>query len=1246
MRVRPADAVAGTDDPGSRTLVRATLLALAVALTLVALALAAYALAAARVPQQRAALESLLRAETGFDVHFGTLRLRWGWYGPEALFGTVELREPGADRPLLAAPELILGIDLWRMLRSGDLTIGRITLLEPDIDLTRERQAQAARAPGASAPLDWTRLLSRWRGTRIDLVGGRLRADSAGVPLVAAIREMQLRRSGTQWSAEALLTLPETLGASARASLILHGEAARPADLAGTLSLSGSHLQLGGWRQLLQSTPGADFLPGTGNADVQLRIGLAHGTVASAEGSVEARSLGWAAPGGPAPPLVPDALHADWHLGRDLSGWHLKVEPLELGSGAPTRAALSVDAAVDGSWLRGRVRDAPVAVLATLAARLLPQLKHSGVELAGLAREARFDWSDARPPGTRLRTSAELVDLGISAPGHALMLSGLTAHLSGVGSSIDSELHADDAHLAAPADPAFAPESLALSAHVVLEDGAGGWRVDARELDVRAGQGHLLLSAALTGESSGARPRLEAHATLSEVSVELVRALLGVRALGALGSAAGELTAGRIEHAELVVRGPLDEPLPWSGPHTELSGSLTLSGARLTGAADWPDLEGLEARIEWRGARVRAAIDGATAGGFKLAAARAEWDARSAILTRFSARLSGDTAEGLAWLRQHPRLEAYAPGIGALALRGPTLLDVNLRRVPRATTRLTALLDGAQLSPVAGLPAVEGLRGKLTVADGRLQRSTLTGQWLGGPIALSVGERRERGSAALSVSGHGQLDVGRAIIAATGVAGTAPALEGRTDWSAELKLQPARGEASPTWQLRADSTLAGVASVLPEPFAKAAGSVLPLHVELRGSEDAALLRVGLGERLRGLAAVARRGAVWQIERGTVSFEPGVLALPAVPVVRVEGAVSRLDLPAYAALWRQLPRNPAWPAVHVEVRANEAVAGERSFADMRVVADTGAGVDELRLESAALEVSLRWPPVVDADHPVSARIERLDLSDLDDGASTAALLAVPGPVTQLGVGELLWQGRTLGALTARVAVHGGALEASDVHVGGPDEEARGTLRCGAERCGASFSIQTHDAAATLARLGFRADLTAARAAASGEIEWAAAAAPTLADLHGRLHLSFEDGVARGGAPEAGAAPALGLVAIPGLVSAMGLPELPFARLSADFTLAGGEATTSNLHLDGDTEILLRGRIGFVAHDYAADAWVLKGEQRLPAAVRGLAPGPRLAALWLSLRELFTGANRERARLRLHGTWDDPMVTVGD
>ena len=55
-------------------------------------------------PQHRAALERLVRAQTGLDVRFNELGLRLGWYGPEAVFRRVELGEPGASNVLLRAP--------------------------------------------------------------------------------------------------------------------------------------------------------------------------------------------------------------------------------------------------------------------------------------------------------------------------------------------------------------------------------------------------------------------------------------------------------------------------------------------------------------------------------------------------------------------------------------------------------------------------------------------------------------------------------------------------------------------------------------------------------------------------------------------------------------------------------------------------------------------------------------------------------------------------------------------------------------------------------------------------------------------------------------------------------------------------------------------------------------------------------------------------------------------------------------
>src|SRR5690242_12567502 len=79
-----------------------------------ALVFFAYELALARVPQHRAALERLVRAQTGLDVRFTELGLRWGWYGPEAVFRHVELDEPGSSEALLRAPELVVGFDVWR----------------------------------------------------------------------------------------------------------------------------------------------------------------------------------------------------------------------------------------------------------------------------------------------------------------------------------------------------------------------------------------------------------------------------------------------------------------------------------------------------------------------------------------------------------------------------------------------------------------------------------------------------------------------------------------------------------------------------------------------------------------------------------------------------------------------------------------------------------------------------------------------------------------------------------------------------------------------------------------------------------------------------------------------------------------------------------------------------------------------------------------------------------------------------
>ncbi len=74
---------------------------------------------------------------------------------------------------------------------------------------------------------------------------------------------------------------------------------------------------------------------------------------------------------------------------------------------------------------------------------------------------------------------------------------------------------------------------------------------------------------------------------------------------------------------------------------------------------------------------------------------------------------------------------------------------------------------------------------------------------------------------------------------------------------------------------------------------------------------------------------------------------------------------------------------------------------------------------------------------------------------------------------------------------------------------------GTVRCASNlgSCHSKFELETLDAEATLADLGFRPDLSAAKGSLSGEIAWEPRKeGPWLESATGTLSMRFEDGTA--------------------------------------------------------------------------------------------------------------------------------------
>ncbi len=1272
----------------------------------------AYELALARVPEHRAALERLVRAHTGLDVRFNELGLRWGWYGPEAVFRSVELGEPGGSNVLLRAPQLVVGFDAWRTLQTGQLQAGRITLVAPDIDLERTAGTRNRAAGGAAFGDSRAQLLEGWRDGHIEIQGGTLRlADPGGSAnsLTLQIRRASLRRSSDQWSAYGLVFLPERLGRNARLAVQLQGDLTRPATLTGALRFDGVRLAFAGWRDLLAAAPAlARELPTAGGGDVSVRLNFTKGRIEKADGEVHADAIALAVPpwgqeSGAATSgsgLQLGYLGAQWRVARRSGGWQVQVEKLALSREERDEplSTLSLDIGVQDDHVRGKLARAPLHSVFAVAAWLEPRFDASAAPLTGTMYDIDFDWSAARPAGQRLEASARIEGAGISSPSLSFTLTGLDARVAGSESRLSVDLRAKDAQLHMARVPEL--DALSIASHLEVSRAAQGWQLSTSRLLIEHDAAQLVLDGTLSSGSEGHSPYLDVRGSVARVAVPLLQRMLGPALTDTFGSAVAQLTTGSIEEGRFELQGAVQTlgTVPWASPSLAgedqpvnagaplFRGSLTLRDATLAASDPWPQTDALTGHLEWNGARVRSVIETAHVGALQVDSLEAQWNAASDRPARVTGQAHGRLEDVLDWVRTHPQLQAHVPHLQDIAARGDGVFsfDVSIPAAARdagsaslqpARARIAVLLEAAQVQLAPNLPPVESVRGSMEFDAGRLQRSTLTAAWLGGPITLRVSERRERGSTALVVQAQGLLDAQK-LVGLARVQGLAD-VTGQTPWTGELSYLLHDDARAARWQAHVDASLVGIASKLPEPLAKAAGTTVPLHVEISGSDDVSQVRANLGERVRTAFALRQHtGGDWRIERGAVRFGAGPVSLPAETLVLVQGRLGRLDLPAYLLAWEPLRTATANPGVHAELLADELSIAGRIYRDARLRIQRTELGSELRIESRSLDGLVRWPAGGAHSEPIEIRFTRLDVpeaeasDDVERGAmprpdtSRVALsgaLAALGRQARVSIEELRWHGRPMGRLTAMLdsAPHTVALR--EVRLEADNQSGDASIRCEAdlERCRAKFELLSGDSGATLALFGFRPDLSAAHGSFGGELEWQPGSGrPLLQTLTGLLSLRLAEGVVH--APADSSLRPFGLLAVPALLSGIAHPtgtrdgearapeagELRFTRLEAEFQLRDGQAYTSNLHFDGDAEILLRGRTGLLARDYDQVAWVLRGEERIPAPVRRFGATPRVAAAWMSLRELFRGDLGDRSRIVLHlrGSWTEPVVTV--
>jgi len=1226
---------------GSRWLRNSIIIGLVLASFVSALAIA-YELAVARVPRHRAALESLVRAQTGLDIRFNELSLRWGWYGPEAVFRRVELGEPGRSNVLLRAPQLVVAINAWQTVRAGRLVSGRITLIAPDIDLERLTRAPPSESGSSAAPSGraearsrQAEVLDRWKGGVIDLQGGTLRLpDPEGSPgaLTLQIRRAALRRSGNEWSGHALVFLPERLGRTARVVMQLTGDIHSPSSMSGKFRFEGRRLAFSSWRGMLGDLPRiADNLPEAGTGDFTVDLTLDEGRVEKADGDLRAVDLVVGSPSWlvqqPRGSLKLDYLTGNWRFLRRGSTSQFQVEQLVLSREQKSPLPrFTVESSA--GHLHGTLQTAPLSSVAVIARWLAPQLAIGSVALEGTVEDIDVDWNPARPEGFRLAASAKVEEASANSVVHGFTLRRLPVLIHATEERLALEVDAPGAWLRFASDPEQPLESLKLASRVSISRSGEGWRMEIPQLsfedDTIAGEITGTISAAgLAGAEQEAPALFDLRGSIAHADIAKVQTWFADAVTKVLGPNGMRIGAGRIENGTFEVRGT-EESLfganfagvtsrrSGSGASrapNRLSGGFTLRDVRLPPDDAWPELEAPSAKLEWSGPRVRATVDEASAGGLQMESIVAEWDVSGRRASHVSGRAHGPIEQALAWVRDNPEVREYVPHLQDIVARGEAVYDfdvttpastANERQRPRA--RISASLEGVQFTLAPELPPIESMRGVIAYEGGRFQRSTVTGTWLGGPLTLRLAQRRDRNS--LAVQAQGFVDAEK-LVALSEVRALAD-VRGSTSWTGEFTYTPPTDNEPARWQGRVDSNLVGVSSELPAPLAKTSAASLPLHVEIAGVGDGSELRGTLADRLG--AALALRVVDredWVIERGAIRFGAGSVTLPTEDVVQVRGRVRRLEAPTSMLAWQELRKGSLSSQPDIDISADELVFGERTYENARVQSTAVAGRtgDAIRIEAPSL-----------------------------------------------------------GVLTATLFPDARELVLAGLRLNKDSLSGSGNVRCAADlaTCHGEFELESTDVAATLADFGFRPDLSAQKGTLSGEVSWRPLhEGPWLEEASGTLSMRFEDGVTRDlGTTTAQSFPLLTVPALLGGISrhpsaASGAAaessapgELRFTRLDGHFQLRGGQAITSDLHFDGEAEILVRGRVGLLTRDYDHEAWVLRGEDRIPQSMRRLASTPRIAAAWLTLRELMGGepASQSRIVLRMRGSWNEPVVSV--
>lgn len=1123
-----------------------------------------------QVEQYRPEIIATASRALGAPVKIGAIEAGWLGLRPQVSLYDVRIQDAqGRDALVLPVIENVLA---WRSLAAGGLRLHSLAIEGPRLAVRRDAAGAlyvaGMKVSGGSAGdpqlVDWVLEQSEIviRNAEIEWIDEK----RAAPPLTLSSLDFRLRNSGSRHSIGLSARPPTALGTGLEVRAELSGRSA--ADLAewnGRVFVELGYTDLAGWRQWIDYP----LHMRRGQGALRLWATVVGGEPTGATADVQLAGVEVQCGEG-LPPLELASLSGRLQVATRKGGYELtgRRVALTVERGPSIEPAdFHVEWTPPGREPEHGAASAKLVELAPLAhlAEALPfpaELRRVLAELEprGRVMDARFEWSGKLPEPATMSARARFADLAIKPRGAAPGFQGLSGSIEAKDARGTLTLASRKAELALPrvlSAPLVPLESL--TGKIEWErKGERGFTLKGSSIGFanEDAEGKASFSYAYGGEGPG---EIDLTASLSRASGARIARYLPppeVMGKGLHDYLAGAVLAGESRDARVRLKGDLRDFPFVDAAKGEFRVSVRVEKGAYEYVSGWPRVYDIDAELLFERDRMEIVARSATILGARAANVRVAIPAFHAPQVRIevSGQADGATGEFLKYIESSPvqRMLGGATDGMIAAGRGKLRLKLDIPIAQPETTRIAGDFEfvGNSLIITPHLPPIERATGRLSFTEAGFTLNEIHGRIFGGPVSAAGGTRRDK-SIEIVAKGDAQ-------VAALGPLLDHPwrhHLSGAAAYAATVSVRDKR------LRVNVESSLRGVTSVLPPPFAKNAVQTLRLRAEYLpfdgGVRDT--ITVSLGELATMELLRRRQNDAMTVQRTSIWLSPSSgepPRLPERPGTLIYGALESFDLDRWQSYIDEL--DAADTQVEASAQARGQPAQPRALSlELKVGTLDAFGKRVRGLTVRAGADSAGWSAALQSDEVTGdlsyknagggeliARLTSLRVPEDNPGAKPEE----PGrgkqpPSVDLIAERFIYHDKNFGRVEIKADRVGPEWRVSKLSMTNPEASLNGTLvwhTAAPTRTAFNFNIDAADAGGFLVRLGYPGLVLGGKARMQGTVTWNGD--PNVIDypsLNGDVQLQADDGQFLKIDPGIGK-----------LISLMSLQSIP-RRLSFDF-----------------------------------------------------------------------------------------------